>query len=202
MAESIFTPHTELPGGPHVEPELRHTTNEPKGVLQKNLKTFVYLGAALLVIVAAIMSSTGKKTPAQQAAAKGQPPQPTLQDNTDNSRPNARRSSSKRRLPLQRVEIPRLRLQRQRSGPPHRPMGRPALRCLAFRARAFRVSPARKHSPAMANKTPDNRSLLRYRSRHSRLPRRNERGPTTRVSHPTLHTPVLVSSRYHKDQAR
>ena len=85
MAEGIFTPHTESPGGPHIEPELRHTTNEPKGVLQKNLKTFVYLGAALLVIVAAIMSSTGKKTPAQQAAAKGQPPQPTLQDNTDNN---------------------------------------------------------------------------------------------------------------------
>ena len=81
MAESIFTPHTELP----IDPELRHTTNEPKGVLQKNLKTFVYLGAALLVIVAAIMSSAGKKTPAQQAAAKGQPPQPTLQDNTDNN---------------------------------------------------------------------------------------------------------------------
>jgi len=70
---------------PQFEPELRHTTNEPKGVLQKNLKTFVYLGAALLVIVAAIFSSTGKKTPAQQAAQKGQPPQPTLQDNTDNN---------------------------------------------------------------------------------------------------------------------
>ena len=81
MAESIFTPHPESP----IDPELRHTTNEPKGVLQKNLKTFVYLGAALLVIVAAIMSSAGKKTPAQQAAAKGLPPQPTLQDNTDNN---------------------------------------------------------------------------------------------------------------------
>ena len=81
MAESIFTPHIDSP----TDPELRHTTNEPKGVLQKNLKTFVYLGAASLVIVAAIMSSTGKKTPAQQAAAKGQPPQPTLQDNTDNN---------------------------------------------------------------------------------------------------------------------
>jgi hypothetical protein len=45
-------------------------------VLQKNLKTFVYLGAALLVIVAALFSSTGKKTPTMQAAAKGQPPQP------------------------------------------------------------------------------------------------------------------------------
>jgi type IV secretion system protein VirB10 len=85
MAENIFAPKTEAQAGPQFEPELRHTTNEPKGVLQKNLKTFVYLGAALLVIVAAIFSSTGKKTPAQQAAAKGLPPQPTLQDNTDNN---------------------------------------------------------------------------------------------------------------------
>jgi type IV secretion system protein VirB10 len=85
MAENIFAPQTEAQAGPQFEPELRHTTNEPKGVLQKNLKTFVYLGAALLVIVAAIFSSTGKKTPAQQAAAKGLPPQPTLQDNTDNN---------------------------------------------------------------------------------------------------------------------
>jgi len=53
--------------------------------LQKNLKTFVYLGAALLVIVAALFSSSGKKTPAQQASAKGQPPQPMLQDNTDSN---------------------------------------------------------------------------------------------------------------------
>jgi type IV secretory pathway VirB10-like protein len=85
MAENIFAPQTDAQAGPQFEPELRHTTNEPKGVLKKNLKTFVYLGAALLVIVAAIFSSTGKKTPAQQAAAKGQPPQPTLQDNTDNN---------------------------------------------------------------------------------------------------------------------
>jgi type IV secretion system protein VirB10 len=85
MAENIVAPPTEAQAVPQFEPELRHTTNEPKGVLQKNLKTFVYLGAALLVIVAAIFSSTGKKTPAQQAAQKGQPPQPTLQDNTDNN---------------------------------------------------------------------------------------------------------------------
>jgi type IV secretion system protein VirB10 len=67
------------------EPELRRAKADPKGVLQKNLKTFVYLGAALLVIVAALFSSTGKKTPAQQAEVKNQPPQPTLQDNTDNN---------------------------------------------------------------------------------------------------------------------
>jgi type IV secretion system protein VirB10 len=85
MTENIFAPQPDAHTGPQFEPELRHTSNEPKGVLQKNLKTFVYLGAALLVIVAAIFSSTGKKTPAQQAAQKGQPPQPTLQDNTDNN---------------------------------------------------------------------------------------------------------------------
>ena len=82
MTEHVFTPRTdaqtELPGDPTLRPNLQM----PKGVLQKSLKTFVYLGAALLVIVAALFSSSGKKTPAQQASAKGQPPQPTLQDNT------------------------------------------------------------------------------------------------------------------------
>ncbi len=81
MTENVFTPHQEL----QAEPTLRRNLELPKGVLQKNLKTFVYLGAVLLVIVAAIFSSSGKKTPAQQASAKGQPPQPALQDNTDSN---------------------------------------------------------------------------------------------------------------------
>ena len=69
---------------PQAEPELRQTKDQPQGVLKKNLKTFVYLGAALLVIVAAFFSSNSKKSPTQQAT-KGQPPQPMLQDNTDNN---------------------------------------------------------------------------------------------------------------------
>src|ERR1700689_737787 len=77
MTENVFTPHTE--------PTLHRNLELPKGVLQKNLKTFVYLGAALLVIVAALFSSSGKKTPGQQASVKGQPPQPALQDNTDSN---------------------------------------------------------------------------------------------------------------------
>jgi type IV secretory pathway VirB10-like protein len=81
MTENVFTPHTE----PQAEPTLHRNLELPKGVLQKNLKTFVYLGAALLVIVAALFSSSGKKTPTQQASAKGQPPQPALQDNTDSN---------------------------------------------------------------------------------------------------------------------
>ena len=65
------------------EPELRQRVLDPKGVLQKNMKLFLYLGAALLVIVAAVFSSTGKKP--QTQAAKNQPPQPAVQDNTDNN---------------------------------------------------------------------------------------------------------------------
>jgi type IV secretory pathway VirB10-like protein len=85
MSENIFTPDSATQTEPQAEPTLRRNLELPKGVLQKNLKTLVYLGGVLLVIVAALFSSSGKKTPARQAAAKGQPPQPTLQDNTDSN---------------------------------------------------------------------------------------------------------------------
>jgi len=51
MTENIFTPHTDAQTEPPAEPTLRRNLGLPKGVLQKNLKTLVYLGAALLVIV-------------------------------------------------------------------------------------------------------------------------------------------------------
>ena len=63
MTDNNFTSHTEARTDPQAEPTLRRNLELPKGVLQKNLKTFVYLGAALLVIVAALFSSSGKKTP-------------------------------------------------------------------------------------------------------------------------------------------
>ena len=67
-------------------PELRRNVPEPKGVLQKNLKVLVYLGAALLVILAAVFSTAGKKTAnGKSAATKDAPPQPMVQDNTDNN---------------------------------------------------------------------------------------------------------------------
>jgi type IV secretion system protein VirB10 len=68
-------------GNINPEPELRRSQVEPKGVLQRNLKTLVYLGAAALVVVAAIFSSTVTKT----QGARNQPPQPLVQDNTDNN---------------------------------------------------------------------------------------------------------------------
>ena len=67
------------------EPELTQRIVDPKGVLQKNMKLVLYLSAALLVIVAAVFSSSGKKTVSAQAATKNQSPQPEVQDNTDNN---------------------------------------------------------------------------------------------------------------------
>jgi type IV secretory pathway VirB10-like protein len=81
MAEPIINSQSSTPA----EPELRQNPHEPMGVLRKNLKPLLYLGVAGLVIAAAVFSSTGKKTPAQQAAAQHEPPQPMVQDNTDNN---------------------------------------------------------------------------------------------------------------------
>jgi type IV secretion system protein VirB10 len=67
------------------EPELTRRATEPKGVLQKNLKPMLYLGAALLVIVAAVFSGTGRKATTGKGATPNQPPQPMLQDATDNN---------------------------------------------------------------------------------------------------------------------
>jgi type IV secretion system protein VirB10 len=81
MAEPIINSQSSAP----TEPELRQNPHEPMGVLRKNLKPLLYLGVAGLVIAAAVFSSTGKKTSAQQAAAQHEPPQPMVQDNTDNN---------------------------------------------------------------------------------------------------------------------
>jgi len=67
------------------EPVLRRLVKEPMGVIQKNLKLILYLFAAGLVLAAAFFSKTASKTPAQQAAGEHRPPQPVLQDTTDNN---------------------------------------------------------------------------------------------------------------------
>jgi type IV secretion system protein TrbI len=145
MTENVFTPHTE----PQGEPTLRRNLDLPKGVLQKNLKTFVYLGAVLLVIVAALFSSSGKKTPGQQTAAKGQPPQPALQDNTDSNVQELKNQLQAERQKEQQATMaaatgdPTLAPATPSSGRQPRPTARPALRCPVFR-----VSPASKRSRA------------------------------------------------------
>jgi type IV secretion system protein VirB10 len=67
------------------EPELKQRATEPRGVLKKNMKMYVFLGASLLVILAAVFSAGGKKSGTPTASRGQQPPQPTVQDNTDNN---------------------------------------------------------------------------------------------------------------------
>jgi len=78
-------PMTNIPNAVPVEPELRREERVPAGVVPKNLKPALYLGAALLVIVAAVFSGTAKKPPAQQNGSGHEAPQPVLQDNTANN---------------------------------------------------------------------------------------------------------------------
>jgi hypothetical protein len=146
----------QMDEGSHEIPELRRNAVEPKGVLQKNLKLFLYLGAALLVIIAAIFSSSGKKTPSGQAA-KGVPPQPNVQDNTDNNVQDLKNQVAAERLKEQqatttaaiRLAIPRLltlhppnRQRRQHTAPT-------VNRLLAFPAsRALKVRMGSKTTPS------------------------------------------------------
>jgi type IV secretory pathway VirB10-like protein len=61
------------------EPELRRNAQEPKGVMQKNLKAMLYIGAVVVVVLALVLSSFQKaKTP----AANKQAARPVVQDNT------------------------------------------------------------------------------------------------------------------------
>ncbi|MHB1794514.1 MAG: TraB/TrbI/VirB10 family type IV secretion system protein [Acidobacteriaceae bacterium] len=78
-------PMTNIPNAVPVEPELRREERVPAGVVPKNLKPALYLGAALLVIVAAVFSGTARKPPAQQNGSRHEAPQPVLQDNTANN---------------------------------------------------------------------------------------------------------------------
>jgi type IV secretion system protein VirB10 len=81
MPETVANPLSQATP----DPELRRMEAEPRGVFQKNVKPILYLCAAALVITAALFSKTAPKPAGQQDATKQQPPQPTLQDATDNN---------------------------------------------------------------------------------------------------------------------
>ena len=68
---------------PPEDPQLTQRALEPKGVIRKNIKMFVYLGAIALLIVASLFSAN--KKPANGTPVKGTPPQPFVQDNTANN---------------------------------------------------------------------------------------------------------------------
>jgi type IV secretion system protein VirB10 len=67
------------------EPELRRHEVEPRGVIRKNLKILLFLGASAVVVIAALVSTSGRKAPSQSRTAQHEPPQPAIQDSTDNN---------------------------------------------------------------------------------------------------------------------
>ena len=52
------------------EPELRRHEVEPKGVIRKNLKVLLFLGASAVVVIAALISGYGKRAPAHSSAGQ------------------------------------------------------------------------------------------------------------------------------------
>ena len=80
MEQTIQPEHMTLP-----DPKLQQAINEPKGVIRKNLKVWIFLGACAVVVSAGLISNWSKKGPGHTATSQHGAPQPSIQDNTDNN---------------------------------------------------------------------------------------------------------------------
>jgi type IV secretion system protein VirB10 len=67
------------------DPKLQQAVNEPKGVIRKNLKVWIFLGACAVVVSAGLISNWTKRGSAHTASSQHSAPQPALQDSTDNN---------------------------------------------------------------------------------------------------------------------
>ena len=59
MAEQTINSEQVVPP----EPELRRREHQPQGVLRKNLKPLIYLGATALVVIAATLQRVEQEDP-------------------------------------------------------------------------------------------------------------------------------------------
>ena len=80
MEQTIQPEHVAVP-----DPKLQQARVEPKGVIRKNLKVWIFLGASAVVLCAALVSNWTKKGSGHSSVSQHNPPQPALQDNTDNN---------------------------------------------------------------------------------------------------------------------
>jgi type IV secretion system protein VirB10 len=80
MEQTIQPEQVNLP-----DPKLQQAVNEPKGVIRKNLKVWIFLGACAVVVSAGVISNWTKKGSGRAATSQHVAPQPALQDNTDNN---------------------------------------------------------------------------------------------------------------------
>ena len=85
------------------ETEVRQAQTDPKGVLPKNLKPWLYVGAALLVIVAVVFSGTGRKGGTQKGTPSQQTASSAFQDNTESNQKELRSdtAAAEQRMPEQ-----------------------------------------------------------------------------------------------------
>jgi type IV secretion system protein VirB10 len=80
MEQTIQPEHVTIP-----DPKLQQSAVEPKGVIRKNLKVWIFLGACAVVVSAGLISNWTKKESGHAATSQHVAPQPALQDNTDNN---------------------------------------------------------------------------------------------------------------------
>src|SRR5215472_6687430 len=80
MEQTIQPEHLTIP-----DPKLKQSADEPKGVIRKNLKVWIFLGACAVVVSAGLISNWTKTGAGHVATSQHVAPQPALQDNTDNN---------------------------------------------------------------------------------------------------------------------
>jgi type IV secretion system protein VirB10 len=80
VEQTIQTEHVTIP-----DPKLQQAINEPRGVIRKNLKVWIFLGACAVVVSAGLISNWTKKGSGHGATSQHVAPQPAIQDNTDNN---------------------------------------------------------------------------------------------------------------------
>ena len=87
-------PMTNTPNTRPAETEVHQAQPDPKGVLPKNLKPWLYCGAALLVITAAVFSGTGGIARKHKEAASQQTASSASQDNTESNQQELRSNAA------------------------------------------------------------------------------------------------------------
>src|SRR3954463_1432957 len=80
MEQTIQPEHVTIP-----DPKLQQSADEPKGVIRKNIKVWIFLGACAVVVSAGLISNWTKNGSEHAATSLYVVLQPAIQDNTDNN---------------------------------------------------------------------------------------------------------------------